>query len=103
MFLSHIFSFLLDATLFTIDPSLSAALESKQASQSVASATSDQGLTFARLCSVETHAIFSEFRHFQARSVDFELVVVKHCVWGTFVCDTCPKKIYALYLSKIKR
>ncbi len=36
------------------------------------------------LCSTETHAIFSDFLHFQAGSVDFELAVVKRFLWGTF-------------------
>ncbi len=31
-------------------------------------------------------AVFSDLRHFQAGSVDFELIVVKR-VWGTFKSD----------------
>ncbi len=68
---------------------LSATLERKQAIQSKAFATSDRSLTTTRLCSIETHAVFSGLCHFQAGSVDFKLVVVKHCVWGTFKSDDC--------------
>ncbi len=59
----------------------------QRANQSVAFASSDQDLTTIQLCSIETHAIFSDFRHFQAGSVDFELIVVKYWVWGTFKSD----------------
>ncbi len=59
----------------------------EQANHSIASASSDQGLTTIRLCSIETHAIFSDFCHFEAGSADFKLVVVKHGVWGTFKSD----------------
>ncbi len=75
--------------LCSIDRSLSSALECKQANQSEASASSDWSLTATRLCSIETHAIFSDFHHFQAGSVDFELAVVKRCVWGNFKSDVC--------------
>ncbi len=34
-------------------------------------------------------AVVSDFLHFQAGSVDFELVVVKCCVCGTFKSDGC--------------
>ncbi len=70
-----------------IDPSLSATLVHKWADQNVASASFDWGLTNTWLCSIETNAIFSDFRHFQAGSVDFELVMVKLCVWGAFKSD----------------
>ncbi len=59
------------------DSSLRTVLKCKQANQSESSAGSDQGLTTTRLCSTETHAVFSDFLHFQAGSVDFELIVVK--------------------------
>ncbi len=52
-------------------------LKCKRANHSVSSASSDRGLTATRLCSIETHAIFSDFHHFQAGSVDFELILVK--------------------------
>ncbi len=58
--------------------SLSSTLEHKRANQSIASACSDRGLTATQLCSTETHAIFSDFLNFQAGSVHFESVVVKH-------------------------
>ncbi len=74
---------------YLIDPSVSAALKCKWANQSVAFASSDRGLTTVRLCSVETQAIFSDFRLFQAGSVDFELIVFKRWVWGTFKSDVC--------------
>ncbi len=61
-----------------VDPSVSAALKCKRANQSVSFASSDRGLTTTQLCSIETHAIVLDFRHFQAGSVDFELIVVKH-------------------------
>ncbi len=61
--------------------------ERKQASQNVAFSSCDWGLTAIRLCSTETQAILSDFRHFQAGSVDFELIVVKLCVWSTFKSD----------------
>ncbi len=54
---------------------LGPALEYKQANQTVASASSDKGLTSTQLCSCETHAIFSDFGIFQAGSIDFKLVV----------------------------
>ncbi len=72
-----------------IDPLLNATLKCKQTNQSVALASSDQGLTTTRLCSTEIPAIFSDFRHFQAGSVDFKLIMVKRCVWGTFKSDAC--------------
>ncbi len=49
--------------------------ECKRANQSAAIASSDRGL-----CCTETQAIFSDFHHFRAGSVDFGLVVVKCCV-----------------------
>ncbi len=61
-----------------IDPSVSAALKCKPDNQSVSFASSDQGLTTTQLCSIEICAIFPDFRNFQAGSVDFELIVVKH-------------------------
>ncbi len=42
-----------------------------------------------RLCSFKTQIVFSDFCHFQADSVDFQLVLVKRCVWGTFKSDAC--------------
>ncbi len=45
-------------------------LECKRANQSVAFASSEQGLTTIRLCSIETPAIFSDFCHFQAGSLE---------------------------------
>ncbi len=69
-----------------IDLSLNFALKRKQAYQSVASVSSDS-LTTTRLSSIETSAVFSDFRHFQVGSVDFRLIVVKHFVWGTFRSD----------------
>ncbi len=85
--------------LVITDPSLSADL-----SQRVAFACSDRALMI-RLCSSETHAISSHFNHFQAGSVDFELVVVKLCVWGTFKSDGYHSATFkgVLYLSEIKR
>ncbi len=32
-------------------------------------------------------AMFLDFHHFQAGSVDFDLVLVRHCVWGIFKSD----------------
>ncbi len=42
-----------------------------------ASASSDQGLTSTQLCSVESQANFTDFHHFQACYVDFELITAK--------------------------
>ncbi len=69
--------FLTHSAMSLTDPSLSAALKRKQANQSAAFASSYQSLTTTRLCSTKTHAIFSDFPHFQAGSVDFELITVK--------------------------
>ncbi len=66
---------------------MSAALKCKRANQSVSFASSHRGLTTTRLCSIGTLAIFSDFRHFQAGSVYFELIMVKRWVWGTFKSD----------------
>ncbi len=94
--------------LAIIDSSLSSALEHKQANQSEASAGSDQGPTTLRKCSIETYAIFSNFLYFLAGSVDFKLVMVKCCVWGTFKKDARYLArfegdiLYILYLSKTK-
>ncbi len=52
--------------------------------ESVTSASSDRNLTTVWLCFIETHTVLSDFNHYQAGSVDFEFVVVKHCFWGTF-------------------
>ncbi len=70
------------------DPSKSSTLQCKWANQSVAFASSDWGLTTTWLCSIKTHAIFSDFRYFQAGSVDFELIVDKRWFWDTFKSDT---------------
>ncbi len=71
-----------------IEPKIcSTTLERERANHSIASATSDRCLTAVWLCSCLTHAIFPDFRYFHAGSVDFELVVVKRCVWGTFKSD----------------
>ncbi len=64
------------------DSLLSTTLKCKRANQSIAFASSDRCLTTTQLCSTETYAVFSDFGHFQVGSVDFELVVVKHWVWG---------------------
>ncbi len=64
-------------SLVEIDPSLSTALVRKRANQSVALASSDQGLTTTQLYAIKTLAVFSDFCHFQAGSADFELVTVK--------------------------
>ncbi len=55
--------------------------------------STDRGMCFKLssdrgLCSIETHAVFSDFLHFQAGPVGFELVVVKR-VWSTFESDAC--------------
>ncbi len=41
------------------------------------------------------YAVFLAFLYFQAGSVDFQLVVVKRCVWGTFKSD-------ALHLARFE-
>ncbi len=74
-------------TVVLIDLSVSTALKCKQANQNVSFASSDRGLTATRLCSVKTHADFSDFQHFQTGSVDFELIMVKCWVWGNFKSD----------------
>ncbi len=61
----------------SIDPSVSATLKCNRANQSVSFASSDRGLTTTWLYSAETHTVFLDFRHFQAGSVDFQLVMVK--------------------------
>ncbi len=75
-------------------------MKRKRANQSVASASSDRGLTLMQLCSIETHAIFSDFPHFQAGSDDFELVMVK-LLKVTLVIRRGLKEMYILYLPKI--
>lgn len=105
---AHVLFFLTDDNLnLQIDPLLSSALERKRANYSVVFASSDQGLTTVWQCSIETHANFSDFLHFQAGTSDFKLVVVKHCVWGTFKGNTHYsarfKQVHILCLSKIKR
>lgn len=59
------------------------ALEGRLANRSVASAIFDRGPTTTRLCAIFSRAVVSDLGHFGAGSVDFVLVVVKRCTWGT--------------------